>query len=178
MKKIIILTCMLMVLSAVVLFSGDKKSEPVVKELENFRLVVMDYKGSFNQMNKNASSFMGEFFKQNLVPAGPFTGVYYNSPEKVKENELIWSIGFPIQKDNKFKEPLKDKEFPKGEAIFFTHTGPYEKMESSYNVVFKYIKTKGYKIKYPTFERYLNNPQEVKPEELKTLIIIPINKKK
>jgi AraC family transcriptional regulator len=128
-------------------------------------------------MEKEVNSFMGEFFKQGLTPNGPFLGIYYNNPREVKEEELRWEIGFPVANDADVKAPLNKKEFKSHKAVVYLHTGPYENLDKSYDKVLKYIEDNGYKVVWPVYDKYINNPQMVKPEELKTEITVPIEKK-
>jgi len=58
------------------------------------------------------------------------------------------------------------------------HKGPYENCEASYDELFEWIKDKGYKITGPIREVYMNDPNEVKPEKIKTEIYVPIEEGK
>lgn len=120
---------------------------------------------------------MGEFFKQGLKPEGPMFSVYYNSPEEVKESELKWDIGFPIQSETAVKDPLKKGTYEKKTVLEYMHKGPYEKVIEAYKKLDIYIKEKKMTMVAPTYEFYLNSPMEVKPEELLTRIEIPIKKR-
>ena len=49
---------------------------------------------------------MQAFFKQNLMPAGNFFGMYLNSPGEVKEEDLHWRLAFPVAADATVAAPL------------------------------------------------------------------------
>ncbi|MFC2156064.1 GyrI-like domain-containing protein [Acidobacteriota bacterium] len=149
----------------------------VIKDMEPFSYAVMEFTGSFEKMEQNIGLFMQEFFKQGLQPGGPLLGIYYNNPTQVKEEELKWAVGFSVPKDAKVEAPLKKVETTFKKAAVYLYTGPYEKMDKAYETVFKHIEEKGCKIAWPCYDKYLNNPQTVKPEELKTEIIVPVEKK-
>lgn len=64
-----------------------------------------------------------------------------------------------------------------GKYAQFLHKGPYTNLKETYNNIFSsYIKNNDIKLRdVPVFEQYLNrDPRRTKPENLKTLIHIPI----
>lgn len=174
MKRIIFVFILVFFMSFV-LPAGEQKV--VIKDMEPFWYAAMEFEGSFTQMEKNVGIFMQEFFKQGLTPGGPVLGIYYNDPMQVKEEDLKWAIGFPIAADAAVQEPLKKVQTKFKKAAVYLHIGPYEQLDKAYAKVMKYIDDNGYKMIMPTYDRYLNNPNEVKPEELKTETIVPVEKK-
>lgn len=148
-----------------------------VKEAEKFSWVGQAFSGSYNQMQTAVGGFIGEFFKQGLAPSGSMMGVYYNDPRKVSEAEYKWEIAFKTAPEATAKEPLSKKDFPGGPAIFYLHTGPYTELHTAYAKIHEFMEKEGYKPVWPSFDNYLNSPMTVKPEELQTLIIFPVEKK-
>lgn len=59
-----------------------------------------------------------------------------------------------------------------------THKGPYEECGPAYEGLFKWIAENGKAVSGPTREVYLNDPLEVKPEEILTEIYAPIGGEK
>ncbi len=172
MKKVAFVGVMLM---CVALVGGDQ--EVVVKDVEPFWYVSMAFKGSLTQMESNINRFMQEFFGQGLMPVGPGLSVYHNSPMEVKEEDLSWEFGFTVGQDVDVKEPLKRVEVKGMKAAVYLLTGPYDGLPGAWEKVIKWVGEQGYEAVYPVYDRYLNNPMQVKPEELKTEIIVPIKKK-
>ncbi len=173
MKKIIFAIFIMMF--ALLPVSGEET--PVIKDVEGFWYAHMEFTGPYSNMKKEIPVFMGEFFKQGLIPAGQPVSAYFNSLDDVKEEELKWAFGFPVAKGTTVKEPLKLTEFKAQKAAVYLHIGPYEKLLEAYNKILKFIDEKGFKEALPSYDKYLNTPQQVKPEELKTQIIIPVVKK-
>ncbi len=147
-----------------------------LKDLTSFHYAFMEFTGSYKNYENSFNTFMKEFFSQKLTPIGPPIGVYYNSPNIVKEEELKWAIAFPVKKEAEVKSPLKKALFKTCKVASILHIGPYDQLAKSYDVVMKYIKRNGYKVIWPTFEQYLSDPKKVKPEEYSTDIWIPIKK--
>jgi effector-binding domain-containing protein len=82
-----------------------------------------------------------------------------------------------VGKDASLKPPLKKAEFKHKTVAVYLHIGPYENMDKAYDKIFKYAEDNDYKILWPTYDKYLNNPMQVKPEELKTEMMVPLEKK-
>lgn len=179
MKKIGVVLCIVTICAGIMLFSGEqeKKQTPVVKEVEGFWYGHMVFTGPYSTMQKKVQEFMNEFFKQGLMPTGMAISLYYNSPQNAKEDELKWAFGFVIPAETPVKEPLKKMEFKKHKAVVYLHEGPYGNLGKSHELVQAFIYEKGYKIAWPLYDKYLNNPQTTKPEDLKTEIVVPIETK-
>jgi len=143
-----------------------------------FTYACLECSGSYAQIPAKVEEFIGEFFKQGLMPAGAMIGLYLNSPAEVKsEAELKWQIGFPVAADAKVAEPLKKCEYKYTLVAYYLHKGPVEKVAESYGKITQFLEANGYKVAGPCLERYLDNPQMVKPEEMRTEILFPVEKK-
>jgi AraC family transcriptional regulator len=180
MKKIIVVWVCVILFGVTAGFADQQEKteqKVVIKEGESFWYVFMEFGGPYDKVEKSVQTFMGEFFKQGLVPTGALLGVYFNDPNQVKPEELKWNLGFPVSKEADVRTPLKKVEFKHKTVAVYLHIGPYENWDKAYEKIFKYIEDKGYKIIWPLYDKYLNNPKEVKPEELKTKMIIPVEKK-
>jgi AraC family transcriptional regulator len=180
MKKMT-LSWICIILFSVMAVPGEQPeaTEPGISLQENltFWYAAMDFSGSFENMNKSVQTFIDEFFKQGLVPAGPMIGGFFNDPGQVKPEELKWNIGFMVNKDAVVQAPLQKEEFKAKTAAVYTHIGPYENLGQAYTKIFKYAEDNGYKIIWPVYDKYLDNPMQVKPEELRTEVIVPLEKK-
>jgi effector-binding domain-containing protein len=152
--------------------------EVVIQDTAPFSYAYLECRGSYEQIPARIGEFMPEFFKQNLMPAGNFFGMYLNAPGQVKEEELQWRLGFPIAAESTVAAPLQKGECRATKMAVFLYVGPYEKVSDAYGKMFTFIEQNGYKAAGPTMEKYLDmNPEAVKPEDLKTEINIPVEKK-
>ncbi len=170
MKKRILLLALL--IPFIMLYATDV----TIKDYSGLNLVVMDFQGSFDQMESAFEKIMQAASGQNISLAGAPYAVYYNNPMDVPEDQLKWAVGVPVPEETTAEAPLKIRSFEPFQAAFAVHTGPYDQIQSTYMDVFSFIMENGYQVAYPAFERYLNNPAFVKPEELKTEIILPVKK--
>jgi AraC family transcriptional regulator len=64
---------------------------------------------------------------------------------------------------------------PGGKMARVVHFGPYETVGGSSERLFSWIEKKGLRVSGPVREIYHNNPQEVKPEAVKTEILVPVD---
>ena len=152
--------------------------EVVIQDTAPFTYAYLECSGSYQQIPAKIAIFMQEFFKQNLMPAGNFFGLYLNSPGQVKEEELQWRLGFPIAGETEVTVPLQKGEFNFTKIAVYLYVGPYEKVGDAYDKMFKFIDQNGFKAAGPTMEKYLDmNPDAVLPEERKTEINLPVEKK-
>jgi AraC family transcriptional regulator len=173
MKKYFVLFFILM--GVMVSFAGQQTEEQVtIKEGQPSWLAVMEFTGPYENMGPAVQTYINEFFKQGLIPGGPLHGIYYNSPKEVKPEELKWAFGFSVGKDAIVKEPLKKVELKYKRALVYLHVGPYQKLGEAYDKVLKFATDNKHKLYGPMFDRYLNDPMQTKPEDLKTEIVFPI----
>lgn len=158
-----------------VMLSGQ---EITIQDTTPFTYAYLECLGSYAQIPAKIGVFMPEFFKQNLMPAGNFFGMYLNAPGQVKEEELQWRLGFPVPADAAVATPLLKGECKATQMAVYLHVGPYDKVGAAYEKMFAFIGQNGYKAVGPTMEKYLDmDPMAVKPEELRTEINVPVEKK-
>jgi effector-binding domain-containing protein len=174
MKRCLLL-CSLISLCASALLA----QEVVIRDADPFTYAYLECRGPYAQIPEKIGVFMQEFFKQNLMPAGNFFGMYLNAPAQVKEEDLQWRLGFPIAPESVVAAPLLRGECQAGKMAVYLHVGPYDKVGYAYGKIFAFNELNGYQAAGPTIEKYLDpNPQAVKPEELRTEINVPVMKKK
>jgi effector-binding domain-containing protein len=152
--------------------------EVAIQDSVPFTYAYLECKGSYGQIPAKVGEFMGIFFKQGLTPLGNFFGLYLNSPGVVKEEDLQWRLGFPVEAEATVAAPLQKGECAYTKMAVYLYVGPYEKSADAYVKIMEFIEKSGYKAAGPVMEKYLDmNPQAVKPEELRTEINVPVEKK-
>jgi effector-binding domain-containing protein len=173
MKKVLFIFVLIALWT--VFLSGQ---EVVIQDTTPFTYAYLECSGSYQQIPAKIGVFMPEFFKQNLMPAGNFFGMYLNAPGQVKEEELQWRLGFPVAADSAVAAPLLKGECKATKIAVYLYVGPYDKVGAAYVKIFEFIAKSGFKAVGPTMEKYLDmDPSAVKPEELRTEINIPVVKK-
>ena len=157
---------------------GDGGEAITVQQVEAFAYVYLPQKGPFDKMQEAIGSLLQEMRAQNVIPGGPMIGVYINSPAQVKPEDLQWEIGFPVTSQALIQPPLEKKEWNFTQVVASLHQGPYDKAGETIQKMLEWMDANGYFPAGPLLERYMDmNPEELKPEELKTEIWIPCQKK-
>jgi AraC family transcriptional regulator len=173
MKKVVFALIAITVLT--VLLQGQ---DVAIQDATPFTYAYLECKGSYAQIPDKVNAFMEAFFQQGLMPEGNFFAMYLNAPGQVKEEELAWRLGFPVAAGAPVAAPLLKGECRAAKMAVLLYVGPYEKVSAAYVKVFAAIDAQGYKPAGPPMEKYLDmNPEAVKPEERKTEINVPVEKK-
>lgn len=121
-------------------------------------------------MGKSYDEVFGCMKEQGANPAGPPFAVYHN----MDMEHLDVEIGFPVDRPIKEKGKVRPGSLPGGRTATTTFKGPYEGMEKPYGELAAFMKEKGVAPTGTCYEVYLNDPNEVPPEELLTEIYFPL----
>ncbi|MDD1754010.1 MAG: GyrI-like domain-containing protein [Methanothrix sp.] len=70
---------------------------------------------------------------------------------------------------------IKCYELPGATMARMVHKGPYESSGTAYEKLFAWIEENGKTLSGPVREEYLNDPREVGPQEILTVIYAPIS---
>lgn len=150
-----------------------------LREISPFPYCSIHHKGPFTEIQEVIGKLMQAFQSQNIFPAGPMIGIYYNSPAEVNPEDLDWEVGFPVTAQVMAQAPLEKKQWDLTPVASCLHVGPYEKTTDTISKILDWMKANGYVQTGPVMERYLDmNPAAVKPEELRTEVWIPCQKSK
>jgi len=92
-----------------------------------------------------------------------------------QEGTAVIDIAFPVAAAVAGSDTVKCYKLAGGTMAKTVHKGPYEACGATYNALFEWLGKQGKHISGPTREVYLNDPREVKPEELLTEICAPVD---
>ena len=160
------------------LFSGlFAQQEPRIRESgEDFTYAALECLGPYTQVPQKLGELMAEAQKQNLeMQAGP-SMIYYNSPAQAKPEELRWDVCIPVHALQKVAPPLKKGEFKYPTVAEVIYKGPYDSVGSAYPGLMEFIAKGGYSVCGPACETYMDDPMSAKPEDCRTLIVVPVKK--
>jgi AraC family transcriptional regulator len=149
------------------------------KEIKPFTYCSIAHRGPLSDMSGVIAQLMQAMQGQGLFASiqGPMVGIYYNAPGQVKPEELSWEVGFQVSEQASPQAPLTKKTWNYPAVAAAVHTGPYAKTGETIQRLMDWIKAQGFIASGPILERYMNNPMQVKPEELRTEIWIPVRRK-
>ena len=113
------------------------------------------------------AQYLGELGEQ---PAGPPFAAYYSMDMQALDVEA----GFPVARALPGNVEILAGEIPGGTLATVLHTGPYNQCRAAYEALAQYVKDNGREASGVAYEMYLNDPQQVLPQELQTLVVFPL----
>ena len=156
-----------------------KSETPKIKNLKAKKVIYTQRLGKYNESAEEAWIRIGEFAKEKrLFGFGTeFIGISHDDPKVTEAEKLRYDACMTISKDIQPEGDIGVQEISGGNYAIFTHKGPYENLQNSYDYIFgKWIVDNQIELReLPCFEKYLNTPDKTKPEKLLTEIYIPIN---
>lgn len=106
-------------------------------------------------------------------PAGAPYVAYYN----MNMLNLDIEIGFPTKTLLEGNAEIKASTLPAGNYAMTVHQGPYGKIRSAYNALAKKVKEEGFQATGVSYEYYLNDPVNTKPNDLLTQVVFTLKQK-
>lgn len=167
-------------LSIVAPKAGAQDLAITVKEVQPFPYCAIAHQGPYTDMATVVGQLVGAMQTQGLFPQvrGPMIGVYFNSPADAAPKDLAWEAGFIVTAQAAPQSPLVKKVWEYRTVAVALHMGPYAEGGRTVAAMMAWLGANGYRPAGPVLERYLDrNPQEIKPEDLRTEIWIPCEKK-
>lgn len=156
---------------------APEKKFASVKEVSPFSYCCIPHKGPFTEIEGIIGQLMKAVQEQKIAPAGTMIGVYYNSPDMVKPEELKWEMGFPVSAQVEVQPPLEKKEWKFTLVVSAIHKGAYEETGKTMSKMFDWMKANKLVPAGPVLERYLTMPTpDTKPEDLRTEVWHPCKK--
>jgi len=147
------------------------------KRIEETKVAYAQFKGSYDKIPEHMQEVGEWVIEDGLEMTGMVYGSYFNSPEEVPEEELEYEIGFSFDGELKLQEgKLGFKEIPEHTVLLAIHKGPYTDVGPVIHAIAEYAAKNNYDIVGPVTEVYLNDPSQVKPEELITEVRFPVIK--
>jgi AraC family transcriptional regulator len=111
-----------------------------------------------------------------LGPASRMIGISHDDPHVTDDSKFRYDACVTIDCEVKPEGEVGQKTIAGGKYAVFLHAGAYEGFQQTYDQIFKaWLPGSGEKLRdEPCFEVYLNSPDQVKPEELRTEIWLPL----
>jgi effector-binding domain-containing protein len=160
------------------LTAGRGQSKIEVKTIQAFPYCCIHHKGPFTEIQNVITQLNSSLQSQNIRPAGPMVGVYYNTPENTDPQDLEWDIGFPCDSHVSPLQPLQKKIWNFAQVASVLHTGSYESTGETYLLISEWMEANGMEQAGPVLEKYLTMPTpDTKPENMQTEIWVPFKVK-
>ena len=155
--------------------------EVTVSKTKPMTVAFVSRKGPYSQLGETFPKLYDWLREKGYEPAGPPSGVYFNSPGQVPPEELLWEIRCPISGDVTPSGPDERgfgvKRVEEVEVACTMHKGPFDQVGPVYGELVGWIMENGYEIAGPSEEVYLTDPDYTPAEELITEVRFPVKKK-
>ncbi|MDH5185478.1 MAG: GyrI-like domain-containing protein [candidate division WOR-3 bacterium] len=187
-----IYNCVVIVLITLMMVGcGEQKTQPVqkpttpeqpqftaaVKTIDSMYVASMSKIGPYAEMGKPMMELFTWLGKNKVKPTGAPFGVYYDDPMKVKPESTKYEICVPVPAKTKGDKMVKVKKFGPAQVAATLYIGPYDKVGPTYQKLAEWVMNNNYEIVGPAHEFYLNSPDQVPAESLKTEIAFPVKSK-
>lgn len=149
------------------------------KTIADQKVAIMNYKGSLDDMEVLISKLTGWIEIEEVETDGNLFAIFYNNPRTVKENEVVYDLGIPINKEQELDETeeIRIVTIIEHKVLSGIHYGSIENIQESYNTMAEYSEEFKYDIIGSPKEVYLKNKYEVESEdEMITEIQLPVIK--
>ena len=153
------------------------KLKPKIREIKPIPVVYVHAIGDYNNVGP-AWEKLAKFMKEKkLFSFGlDFIGVSYDDPSVTETEKLRYDACATVKKEVKPEGEVGYKVLEGGLYAIFRHTGPYANFSQTYDQIYlEWLPESGYELRdAPPLEFYLNDPDRIKPENLKTDIYVPV----
>ena len=121
---------------------------------------------------------MGEAFPKiyhavvssGVEPAGMPLARYYD----FGETETTFECAIPVPEPFTGDGEVEPSTVGGGEAAFALHVGPYDKLGETWSEIMAWLAEQGRLPSGPTWEIYVDDPQETDPDKMKTELYVPL----
>jgi AraC family transcriptional regulator len=148
-----------------------------VKEISPMRVVFLRHVGPYSEVGATWSRLMSWAGPRGLLgPSMKTFGIVHDDPAVTAADKIRYDACVVVTRPVKAEGEFGVLELPGGRHAVATHRGPYETLSQTYQRLYgAWLPKSGYELgDTPAFEQYLNSPQSAKPEDLMTLIHVPI----
>ncbi|MDC7246666.1 MAG: GyrI-like domain-containing protein [Sphaerochaetaceae bacterium] len=127
-----------------------------------------------SEVMKEVYTEIGTFMQHRGIE---YTGAPYAMYYNMDMEALDLEIGFPVTAPVETEGRISNGTIPGGKIATTVHKGPYDTLEKTYMELLAFVRDKGVEVEEQwMYEYYLNDPAEVKPEELLTQICYIVKK--
>ncbi len=151
--------------------------EIMEKKIEKRQVVYISYKGSYEEVPVLMGEVVGFIMAKGLQIMGPPFGVYFNSPEEVPVEELMYEVAMPFAGEAEEEGRVKIKTIPEQLVLSTVYKGPYSECGTAIGALAQHAYQNGYEITGPPMETYISDPNETPEKDLLTEMCFPVMKK-
>lgn len=156
----------------------DVTMTPEIRTIDPLPVLFVRRTGPYYQAAGEAFGVLCQFAGPRglLGPASRMIGISHDDPHVTEESKFRYDACVTIDREVTPEGEVGLKSVAGGKYAVFLHAGAYEGFQQTYDQIFKaWLPSSGEKLREePCFEVYLNSPDQVKPEDLRTEIWLPL----
>ena len=148
-----------------------------IKTLSPRRIVFLRHKGPYDQVGATWGRLSAWAGPRGLFgPSTQFIGISYDDPQITPVDKLRYDAAITVSRPVQPEGEIGVMEIEGGDYATLAHKGPYETLGRSYQKLLAgWLPESGRELRdCPCFEVYLNTPQNTRPDELLTVIHVPL----
>ena len=128
-----------------------------------------DYTNIAQAMGDAFGTVFGALAEQGITPQSMPLTIYLEMPSG---SGLTFRAGAFVAAEDAAKAaaPLSADTLPAGDAMTTTHVGPYANLNQSHGALWKHLEDNGIPSAMPVWEIYVDDPDTVEPDNLRTEI--------
>jgi AraC family transcriptional regulator len=157
-----------------------QKHDVKLVTLEPMDLLAVSHVGPYMKIGDAFYTLAQWLSERNVRTSGAkMVGIYYDDPNTVEESKLRSKAALHLgqETDVEIIAPVEKFQLRGGEHAMVLHKGPYQGLQQAwmwfYNEGLQKL-GRNPDFSVPSFEVYLNTPDEAAPEDLRTELYIPL----
>lgn len=150
---------------------------PEIRELAPMKLIFLRHVGPYSQVGPTWGRLMSWAGPRGLLgPHMKRMGIVHDDPGVTPEDKIRYDAAIAVDRPVKAEGDVGVMDLPGGKYAVFTHKGPYDNFGRTYEQIYGgWLPRSGYQLRdTPAFKQYMNSPQNTRPEDLLTLICVPL----
>jgi AraC family transcriptional regulator len=148
-----------------------------MRELPPMRLVFLRHVGPYGEVGATWGRLMMWAGMRGLLgPGMKMIGIVHDDPDVTPPEKVRYDAAVVVTRPVEPQGDVGAMELPGGPYAVFTHRGPYDELGKTYQAIYGgWLPRSGRQLRdTPAFEEYVNSPRDTRPEDLVTLIHVPV----
>lgn len=160
------------------IFQEELAMTPEIRTIAPLPVLFVRRTGPYHQSAAAAFEVLCQFAGPRglLGPTSRVIGISHDSPHVTDESKFRFDACLTVDPEVRSEGEIGRKTIAGGKYAVFLHEGPYEGFSATYDRIYRvWLPGSGGKLREePGFEVYRNSPGQVKPEDLRTEIWLPL----
>lgn len=174
----------------IIIGCGEQKTQPAqkptpaqpqfaatIRTVDSTYVASMTKIGPYAELGKSWEELFNWLNNNKVKSTGVPFSIYYDDPTKVKPESTKYEVCVPVPAGTKGDKAVQVKKFGPAQVASTIYIGPYEKIGPTYQKLTEWTMNNNFEIAGPPHEFYLNSPNQVPAESLKTEICFPVKPK-